>query len=231
MFTHAESDLRSFRLFTAQLAVSGSCTQAELVRALGISSISMKRHVKRLRTGGSQAGMGMACTRVVERVCAAVGLRGEAPSRFDQAESVARGGVPWALPALLANGLLRRARECFRLPPGFYSLTQVLVLLAAMAWARVKTLEQLRYQPAGEWGKLLGLDRIPEVRTPRQKVKELAQPEAVSEWGKTLALDWMAEEPEAAGFLYVDGHVRVYHGAQTKLPRRYLARQRACGPP
>jgi len=95
-------------------------------------------------------GMEMACTRVVERVCAAVGLLGEAPSRFDQAESVARGGVLWALPALLANGLLRRARECFRLPAGFYSLTQVLVLLAAMALARVKTLEQLRYQPAGE---------------------------------------------------------------------------------
>jgi prepilin-type processing-associated H-X9-DG protein len=164
--------------------------------------------------------MGMGCTRVVERVCAAVGLLKEAPSRFDRAESVAQGGVLWALPALLANGLLRRARECFRLPPGFYSLTQILVLLAAMALARVRTLEQLRYQPAGEWGKLLGLDRVPEVRTLREKVKELAQPEAVSEWGKMLTQEWMAEEPEAAGFLYVDGHVRVYYGAQTPLPRR-----------
>lgn len=172
--------------------------------------------------------MGMGCTRVVERVCAAVGLLQEAPSRFERAESVAQGGVLWALPALMANGLLRRARECFRLPPGFYSLTQILVLLAALALARVKTLEPLRYQPAGEWGKLLGLDRIPEVRTLREKVKEMAQPEAVSEWGKTLAQDWMAEEPEAAGFLYVDGHVRVYHGTQTKLPRRYVARQRLC---
>jgi len=172
--------------------------------------------------------MGMGCTRVVERVCAAVGLLQEAPSRFERAESVAQGGVLWALPALLANGLLRRARECFRLPPGFYSLTQILVLLATLALARVKTLEQLRYQPAGEWGKLLGLDRIPEVRTLREKVKELAQPEAVSEWGQRLAQEWMAEEPEAAGFLYVDGHVRVYHGAQTKLPRRYVARQRLC---
>ena len=172
--------------------------------------------------------MGMGCTRVVERVCAAVGLLQEAPSRFQRAESVAQGGVLWALPALLANGLLRRAQECFRLPPGFYSLTKILVLLAAMALARVRTLEQLRYQPAGEWGKLLGLDRIPEVRTLREKVKELAQPEAVNEWGKTLAQEWMAEAPDAAGFLYVDGHVRVYHGAQTKLPRRYVARQRLC---
>jgi hypothetical protein len=170
----------------------------------------------------------MGCTRVVERVCAAVGLLQEAPSRFERAESVAQGGVLWALPALLANGLLRGAQECFGLPPGFYSLTQILVLLAILALARVKTLEQLRYQPAGEWGKLLGLDRIPEVRTLREKVKQLAQPEAVSEWGKMLAREWMAEDPEAAGFLYVDGHVRVYHGAQTKLPRRYVARQRLC---
>ena len=170
----------------------------------------------------------MGCTRVVERVCAAAGLLKEAPSRFESAESVAQGGVLWALPALLANGLLRRAQGCFQLPAGFYSLTQILVLLAAMALARVKTLEQLRYQPAGEWGKLLGLDRIPEVRTLREKVKELAQPEAVEQWGKTLTQDWMAQEPEAAGFLYVDGHVRVYHGAQTKLPRRYVSRQRLC---
>lgn len=172
--------------------------------------------------------MGMGCTRVVERVCAAVGLLREAPSRFENAESVAQGGVLWALPALLANGLLRCAQECLRLPAGFYSLTQILVLLAAMALARVRTLEQLRYQPAGEWGKLLGLDRIPEVRTLREKVKLLAQPEAVSEWGKRLAQEWMAEDPAAAGLLYVDGHVRVYHGGQTKLPRRYVARQRLC---
>ena len=168
----------------------------------------------------------MGCTRVVERTCAAAGLIQEAPSRFEIAESVAQGGVLWALPALVANGLLRRAQDCFQLPAGFYGLTQILILLASLALARVKTLEQVRYQPAGEWGKLLGLDRIPEVRTLREKVKELAQPEAVSEWGRMLTEDWMAGEPEAAGFLYVDGHVRVYHGAQTKLPRRYVSRQR-----
>ena len=52
VFTHAESDLKSFRLYTSQLVVNGTCTQAELVRAFGISSITMKRHVKRLRAGG-----------------------------------------------------------------------------------------------------------------------------------------------------------------------------------
>ncbi len=111
--------------------------------------------------------MGMGCTRMAERVCAAVGLLSEAPSQFVNAESVAQGGVLWALPALLANGLLRHARTCFQLPKGFYSLIHVFLLLGYMALARIKTIEQLQYHPAGEWGKLLGLDRIPEVRTLR----------------------------------------------------------------
>jgi len=27
---------------------------------------------------------------------------------------------------------------------------------------------------------------------------------------------------------YIDGHVRVYHGNLTKLPRRYVSRERLC---
>jgi hypothetical protein len=34
--------------------------------------------------------------------------------------------------------------------------------------------------------------------------------------------------PELAGALYVDGHVRLYHGSQTALPKRYVSRQRLC---
>jgi hypothetical protein len=172
--------------------------------------------------------MGMGCTRVVERVCAAAGLLSEAPLLFENADSISQGGVLWALPALLANGLLNNVRNYFHLPKGFYGLIQILLLLGYMALARIKTIEQLQYRPAGEWGKLLGLDRIPEVRTLREKVKLLAQPEGVSAWSKSLSLEWMEQEPEAVGFLYVDGHVRVYHGGQTKLPRRYVARQRLC---
>lgn len=55
VFTHAEHDLKAFRLFASQLVVNGSCTQAEVVRAFGISAISMKRYVKKLRAGGAKA--------------------------------------------------------------------------------------------------------------------------------------------------------------------------------
>jgi len=65
--------------------------------------------------------MGTGCTRVVERVCASAGLLSEAPSRFEPALDVARGGVLWAAPALLANGLLHHPAGGFRLRAGFYS--------------------------------------------------------------------------------------------------------------
>lgn len=172
--------------------------------------------------------MGMGCTRTEERVSAAVGLLAEAPTRFEAAQDVAGGGVLWSLPAMVANGLLEHTRELFQLPKGFYSVVHVFLLRGYMALARIRTMEQLRYHSPGEWGKLLGLDRVPEVRTLRQKVKVLAEPEAVGEWGQKLSGQWMGAEAEEAGTLYVDGHVRVYHGGQTKLPRRYVARQRLC---
>ena len=49
VFSHAESDRASFRMFSSQLVVNGNCTQAQLVRAFGISVISMKRYVKQYR--------------------------------------------------------------------------------------------------------------------------------------------------------------------------------------
>lgn len=53
VFSHAESDRASFRMYTSQLVVHGNCTQAEIVRALGISAISMKRYVKQYRQEGT----------------------------------------------------------------------------------------------------------------------------------------------------------------------------------
>jgi len=172
--------------------------------------------------------MGMACTRVLERVLASVGKLSEAPSEFVAAQDVPHGGVLWALPALLSNGLLLHTKALFSLPKGFYSLTQIFLLLAYMALSRIRANEQLRYSPAGEWGLLLGLDRIPEVRTLRNKIKHLSESGEVESWASTLSKEWMEADPEAAGTLYVDGHVRVYHGSQTKLPRRYVSRERLC---
>jgi hypothetical protein len=55
VFQHGEEDYRSFHLFTSQLVVNGNCTQAEIVRAFNISSISVKRWVKKFREQGSES--------------------------------------------------------------------------------------------------------------------------------------------------------------------------------
>jgi len=107
-------------------------------------------------------------------------------------------------------------------------LESVFVALGFLALARVRSLEALRYEPPGEWGKLLGLDRIPEVRTMRSKIAQLCQrPGAPAGWGSQLAQDWMAANTEG-GFYYVDGHVRVYHGAAALRPKAYVAREQLC---
>jgi hypothetical protein len=93
-----------------------------------------------------------------------------------------------------------------------------------MGLCRIKNAEQLREQAPGEFGKLLGLDRVPEVRCLRSKVKGLAQQQAVENWASTLSRDWMESEPEAAGTLYIDGHVRVYHGGLTHLRSFFISK-------
>jgi hypothetical protein len=52
VFLHAETDLASFRMITAQFVVSGHATQAQIARAFGVAKISIKRAVKRYREQG-----------------------------------------------------------------------------------------------------------------------------------------------------------------------------------
>ena len=173
--------------------------------------------------------MGNGATRSLERVAAALGELGSAPIEFQATCDVAQGGVLLALPALLAAGLLRYTPEFYQLPNGFYGIESIFLLLGLMALARIRTLEQLRYQAPGEWGKLLGLDRIPEVRTLRAKLKLLCQDLGrARRWNAQLAKEWIARQNDADLYFYCDGHVRVYHGDQTALPRHYVARQRLC---
>ena len=174
------------------------------------------------------APMGIACTRPLERVAAALGLLDGAPTEFQVCRDVSFGGVLCALPALTQNGLFDHLEECFPSLGGYYTTTQIVSVLALMALCRIQTVEQLQYQSPGELGKLLGLDRVPEVRCLRQKLTRLSQNHAPEQWAGRLSRDWLQASGEWAGTLYVDGHVRLYHGDQTPLPRRYVARQKLC---
>jgi len=175
--------------------------------------------------------MGYATTRPLERVLASCGVLTKAELVFVPADDVPQAGVLCALPALLTEGLLAHTRRLYALPPGFYPLESIFLLLALLALARCRSLEQTRYQSPGEWGKILGLDRIPEVRTLREKLAHLCQqPGQAAQWQSGLAAEWMAApaHEDGLGLFYGDGHVRVYHGDLGPLPRQYVARQKLC---
>ncbi|MCH7727608.1 MAG: hypothetical protein IH991_14155 [Planctomycetes bacterium] len=201
----------------------------QAAHAESVSAQTSNKSQRGFQDAAAADGLGIACTRLVERVSAAIGLLpGGAPTQYEDCRDVTFGGVLCALPALEQNGLFRHLDHCFLPLGGYYTTLQIFSLLGFMALCRIKTVEQLQYHPPGELGKLLGLDRVPEVRCLRNKLATLSADEAPGKWAAQLSQDWMQADPDLAGALYIDGHVRLYHGKLTKLPRRYVSRQRLC---
>ena len=178
------------------------------------------------------APMGRGARDRAGRIAASTGAMLEAPPRFDEPLSaVAGGGVLAALPMLLREGLLDRAGAFLSLPKGYYGLTSVLVLLAFLCMARVRNPEALRHQAPGEWGAILGLDRCPEAKTLRRKIRMLgADVQPVRNWQDALARAWMRDQPDVAATVSVDGHVKVYTGRKGRLPKHFVSRQKLCLP-
>ncbi len=54
VFVHAEHDVRTFRLITAQFCINGNAKQADIARAFGVTLISVKRAVKCYREQGAE---------------------------------------------------------------------------------------------------------------------------------------------------------------------------------
>ena len=97
-------------------------------------------------------------------------------------------------------------------------------------WA-ARAPEHLRFEAPGEWRALLGLDRCPEVKTLRRKMRAFSSDEqAVGAWQAALARDWAARDPELAASLCVDGQVKVYAGRKGHLPNHFVSRQKLCLP-
>ena len=170
----------------------------------------------------------MGATDTEGRLLSSVFKSGPQAPTFCSCLDIPNGGVLLGLPGLLHMGLLKHTDRYFHLPDGYYRQDSIFLLLAFMALARLKSIEALRYCSPGEWGKLLGLDRVPEAKTLREKVQLLSQNNQACQWGGKLSREWMEMFPESTGVLYIDGHVRVYNGSQTELPRHYVARQKLC---
>jgi len=171
---------------------------------------------------------GVGVKRHSDRALARLGELDEAAPEFTAAESVAGAGVLVAVPALLSQGLLEVGKEVYgSLSAGFFGLRAVLLGISFMALLRIKRPEQLKHHSPGEFGIILGLDRAPEVKTLRRKLKEMGSLGLAREFMAGFSRRWSTAKPEALGFLYVDGHVRPYNGKHT-LPKTHVSRRRLC---
>ncbi len=89
VFTHGTEDLVAFRIFTTQLIVNGTASYGEIVRAFGVPMTTVKRYVKKYRTGGIQSFVAPAVKRNGSKLT---------PERLAQAQSLLDEGA--AVPAI-----------------------------------------------------------------------------------------------------------------------------------
>jgi hypothetical protein len=165
-----------------------------------------------------------------DRLLAALGLLEEAPPQFGPAKRVRGAGVLLAVPALSASGMLDVARDLYRsFGRAFYGVQTIFVAMALMALLRVRRPERLRHRSPIDLGRLLGLDRAPEVKTLRRRIAALAARGQSEELVRQLACRRASAIGDAVGFLYVDGHVRVYSGKHD-IPKAHVTRMRLSMP-
>ena len=164
--------------------------------------------------------------RTAER--AAAGLLGCAVPVFSPAAHIRHAGLFLAFPALETTGLLSCAKDVYgSLPNGFYGLETILVDSVLRALAGESRAEgATRFDPL-ELGRVLGLDRAPEVKTIRRRISQLAEAGKAGELIAALAAHHLTgtgpDGVNLAAILYVDGHVRAYQGTK-KIGKLYSTR-------
>ena len=162
--------------------------------------------------------------RDAERAVARWGLLGEAVPVFAPGARYPLAGLLLAVPALEVTGLVECADQVYgRLRNGFYGLAATLLTLVFLALAGEPRAEGATRVPPAALGRLLGLDRAPEVKTIRRKLAELAAAGKAEQLIMALARHHAATRPEALGFLYADGHARAYYGTRS-VQKTHIAR-------
>ncbi len=166
-----------------------------------------------------------------ERALARFGLLGEgAAPAFIPGARYPLAGLLLALPALQQTGLLACARQVYgRLRDGYYSLDAVLVHLVLQALLREPRAEGATRVPPPAMGRVLGLDRAPEVKTIRREFSELAAAGKAADLQMAIAQRRAQARPDELAIMYTGGHTRAYFGKRD-VPKMPVARLKFPGP-
>ena len=176
----------------------------------------------------SADGLGMAASRVEERFLSSLGFSESAPVEFESCQTLPFGGVMMLFPFLVECGLTSYRNHYSQRQKGYYNFDTLLIVIAFLYLCRIKSFEQTKLHSPGEFGKLIGFDRSPEVKTIRRMVAQITAQGCADKWLGALSQTWIAnDEPE---LYYVDGHVQVYHGYLANLAKKHVSRQRLCLP-
>ncbi|MGH7676427.1 MAG: putative transposase [Gemmatimonadales bacterium] len=168
--------------------------------------------------------------RKLDRFFAFLGLLDDAAPLFRDGTAVPGAGVLLAVPDLVATGVLAAAKQVWgSIGPAFYGLRTTVMAMLLMALLRVQRPEGLKERSPLDFGRVLGLDRAPEVKTVRRKLTRFAALGGVETFGRLLAQRRVATHGHALGFLYIDGHVRIYYGKR-RIPKAHAARINAVAP-
>src|SRR6201987_3793683 len=172
-----------------------------------------------------------ASNRTFDRQLAYLGLLKDAAPLFRDGSSIPGAGVLLALLCLVESGLFQISRKLYgEIGPAFYGLRTPLLTLLLMALLRIKRPEHLKERDPAAFGRLLGLDRAPEVKTLRRRLTRLAAHHCAEQLGAELARLRVDQRGHLMGFLYVDGHVRAYHGQRAIASKAYVARRHLAMP-
>jgi transposase len=172
-----------------------------------------------------------ASDRSFDRQLAYLGLLDDAAPLFREGTSIPDVGVLLALPCLLESGLFAVSRKLYGdIGPAFYGLRTTLLTFLFMALLRIKRPEHLKERDPAAFGRLLGLDRAPEVKTLRRRLTRLAAHHRAEQLGAELARRRVDQRGHLMGFLYIDGHVRAYHGQRDIASKAYVARRHLAMP-
>lgn len=155
---------------------------------------------------------------------ALAGREGPAAVVFTACASAPRAGLLTALPGIAHSGLLTCAREVFPVvPAGFYGLETMLLEGVLRALAGEPRAEGATRIPPADLGRVLGMDRAPDVATIRRKIGQLAKLGKGAQLQGAIAHHHLTRPSEDAVVVYVDGHVRAYQGTRA-IAKTHVAR-------
>lgn len=152
--------------------------------------------------------------RSLDRMSAMLGLLEDAKPIFAAGSNLPWVGAFMAIALLSSDPLLPTAKKVFGkvLGSAFYGLRTVMVTVVMMALLRIKRPENLREHEACGLGRVLGLDRICEVKTLRRKFHLLSGQNKANTFLEQLGKARVKDLEQSPEVLYIDGHVCVYTG-------------------